>query len=82
MKNNAPKFKNGDAVKVSTNSNSPYKGCEGVVEVIMKEENGILYFVQFGKPGDSAFLNHFKEEELQAAANQRNSTTSFLQHGY
>jgi len=38
--------------------------------------------VQFGKPGDSAFLNHFKEEELRAAGNQRNSTTSFPQQGY
>lgn len=69
MKNNAPKFNNGDAVRVTANSNSPFQGCEGVVEGIMKEENGILYLVQFGKPGDSAFLNHFKEEELRDAGN-------------
>ena len=70
MKNSTPKFKNGDVVRVCANSNSPYKGCDGVVERIMKEENSILYLVQFGKPGDSAFLNHFKEEELQATGNR------------
>ena len=79
MKSSAPKFKNGDVVRVHASSSSPYKGCEGVVEGIMKGENGILYFVQFGKPGDSAFVNNFKEEELRVAGNQRadNVTTLF-----
>lgn len=69
MKSNAPKFKTGDVVRVRANSSSPYKGCDGVIEGIMKEGNSFLYLVQFGKPGDSAFLNDFKEEELRPADN-------------
>ena len=48
MKSSAPKFKNGDLVRVHANSNSPYKGCDGIVEGIMKEGNSVLYLMQFG----------------------------------
>jgi transcription antitermination factor NusG len=64
-----PKFEKGDKVRVRLNSTSPYKGCTGVVERVIKEKSGFLYIVQFGRSGDLALTDNFLEEELQTVGN-------------
>jgi transcription antitermination factor NusG len=68
-KNKMPKFEKGDKVRVRSDSTSPYKGCTGVVEGVIKEESGFLYIVQFGRSGDLALTDNFMEEDLQTVGN-------------
>ena len=64
-----PEFEKGDKVRVRSDSTSPYKGCTGVVEGVIKEESGFLYIVQFGRSGDLALADNFIEEDLQTVGN-------------
>ena len=68
-KNKMPKLEKGDTVRVRSDSTSPYKGCTGVVEGVIKEESGFLYIVQFGRSGDLALADNFIEEDLQTVGN-------------
>ncbi len=65
MRNRTPKFNRGDKVRVRPDSASPYKGCTGTVETVVKEESGFLYIVQFGKSGDLALTDNFTEGDLE-----------------
>ena len=64
-----PKFEKGDKVRVRSDSTSPFKGCTGVVEGVMKEESGFLYIVRFGRSGDLVLTDNFMEEDLQTVGN-------------
>jgi transcription antitermination factor NusG len=64
-----PKFEKGDKVRVRSDCTSPYEGCTGVVEGVIKEESGFLYIVQFGRSGDLALTDNFMEEDLQTVGN-------------
>ena len=68
-KNKTPEFEKGDKARVRSDSTSPYKGCTGVVEGVIKEESGFLYIVQFGRSGDLAPTDDFMEEDLQTVGN-------------
>ena len=65
MRNRTPKFNRGDKVRVRPDSASPYKGCTGTVETVVKEESGFLYIVQFGKSGDLALTDNLERETLR-----------------
>jgi len=41
-KNKMPKFDKGDKVRVRSDCTSPYKGCTGIVEGVIKEERGFF----------------------------------------
>jgi len=69
MEKRNAKFEKGDKVRVCSEyaspSPSPYEGCVGVVGNVIREENGFLYVVQFGRSGDLALTDNFMEVDLQ-----------------
>ena len=64
-RNRVSKFERGDRVKVRPDSASPYKGCTGTVETIVKQESSSLYTVQLAKSGDLALTDNFPERDLE-----------------